>query len=82
MIEIEFSGLEPPEGCVRLSGVPTGDRATVDFAGWTGLIQAIMQLVVPDGSARASSDLPGELRARRHFELPEDVPQVGSNGPS
>ncbi|HVF52336.1 MAG TPA: hypothetical protein VNC78_01885 [Actinomycetota bacterium] len=59
MIEIEFLGLEPPEGCVRLIGATPSAMSAVAFAGWTGLIQAIVQLVAPDDSVPPSSRLGG-----------------------
>lgn len=74
MIEIEFLGLEPPEGSIRLTGVPASQRSKVDFAGWTGLIQAILQLVTMEGLASSSGGLGGELGPRRHLQLPKDIP--------
>ncbi len=69
MIEIEFAGLEPPEGCVRL-----GQDVSVTFAGWTGLIQAIVQLTGLERSLGATSAGGGELGSGGHVELAEDAP--------
>ncbi len=80
VIEIQFVGVEPPQGRVRIAGPASDEGEVVVFAGWTGLIQAIVQLVSPESSLTSTGRLSGELGARRHLELPEDVPQVGSNG--
>lgn len=80
MIHIEFLGVEPPEGLVRVAGPASYEGDAVAFAGWTGLIQAIVQLVAPDISPTPTGGLGCELGARRHIELPKDVPEVGSNG--
>lgn len=74
MIQIEFLGVEPPEGLVRIAGPSPFEGEPVAFAGWTGLIQAIVELVSPDISIASSGRLGGELGSRRHIELPEDVP--------
>ena len=69
MITIRVDGRAPPCGEVVVD-----ESAPIRFAGWLQLL-GILSAAIPEqgGSVGLAESLPGELDARVHAELGEDV---------